>query len=88
MLPASEAGGESGSAWSKKRDMSDYTTWMTLDVITDLLYGETLDLLRSDKYRWIPNAFRMVQWRNLIVSPLTEGPASIVGGGTDYRASV
>ncbi|KAK5174601.1 uncharacterized protein LTR77_001682 [Saxophila tyrrhenica] len=54
------------SAWTEPRDISKFTSWLTLDVITDLLYGESFDLLHSEENRWVPETFRNVQWRNLI----------------------
>lgn len=50
----------SGTAkvWSAPVDISLIATWFSFDVISMVSFGESLDLLRSSEYRWLPGCLR------------------------------
>lgn len=43
------------SSWSKPRDMSQWASWMSLDILGDLCFGKTFNCMRDKENRWIPN---------------------------------
>lgn len=43
--------GSSGDGWSSTKNMDKLSKWLTFDIVTDLCFGETADLLRSPKNR-------------------------------------
>lgn len=55
--------------WGPHRKISDACNFMTYNVISDLCYGESLDLFRSSKMRWFPHAVAVISRRVVIVCP-------------------
>lgn len=42
--------------WSQPRDMAMWTNYFTLDVISDLTFGQPFDMIRNPKLRWLVEA--------------------------------
>ena len=40
--------------WSRPVDISIFTRWYSFDIISKISFGESLDLLRSEEFRWLP----------------------------------
>lgn len=62
---------ESESEWSSPKDISQICDWLAFDVITDLSYGNDLDMLNSPQMRWFPSVVRKISQRSLIVCPFS-----------------
>ncbi|GKZ45356.1 hypothetical protein AbraIFM66951_007973 [Aspergillus brasiliensis] len=60
----SGTGSESG--WSSPKNISEKCDWLAFDVITDLSYGNDLDMLNSPQMRWFPSVIRKISQRSLI----------------------
>lgn len=58
---------EPESGWSSPKNMSQMCDWLAFDVITDLSYGNDLDMLNSPQMRWFPSVVRKISQRSLIV---------------------
>lgn len=57
--PYPPTGGEKGKkAWTAPVDISDVSTWYSFDVISSIAFGESLDMLQSPRYRWVPGCLR------------------------------
>ncbi|RDH27046.1 cytochrome P450 [Aspergillus welwitschiae] len=57
---------EPESGWSSPKNMSQMCDWLAFDVITDLSYGNDLDMLNSPQMRWFPSVVRKISQRSLI----------------------
>lgn len=42
--------------WSQPRDMADWTNYFTLDVISELTFGQSFNMITSPKLRWLVGA--------------------------------
>ena len=62
---------EPESGWSSPKNMSQMCDWLAFDVITDLSYGNDLDMLNSPQMRWFPSVVRKISQRSLIVCPFS-----------------
>ncbi|KAK8034178.1 hypothetical protein PG993_009173 [Apiospora rasikravindrae] len=49
-----DRGSKGTGATAIEVDINKVASWYGFDVITTLAFGESLDLLRSDEYRWLP----------------------------------
>ncbi|KAL3451492.1 cytochrome P450 [Aspergillus insuetus] len=58
------AGTEAGGGVA--RDIAAWSDYLTLDIISDLCYGEAFGLLRAETHRYIPNVIGCVSRRNAI----------------------
>jgi cytochrome P450 len=47
-------GKDSGTGWSKPKNMSDLATWFAYDVMGDLVFGERFHCLTSPDHRFVP----------------------------------
>jgi hypothetical protein len=56
------------AGWGPQRNISDACNFMTYNVISDLCYGESLDLFRSSEMRWFPHAVAVISRRVVVVS--------------------
>lgn len=46
-----------------EHDLQDLCNWLSLDIISDLLYDEPFDMLHSAEMRWVGPAYRnMSRW--------------------------
>ncbi|GAA91337.1 cytochrome P450 monooxygenase [Aspergillus luchuensis IFO 4308] len=61
---ATDSGSE--SEWSSPKDISQICDWLAFDIITDLSYGNDLDMLNSPQMRWFPSVVRKISQRSLI----------------------
>ncbi|CAG8237977.1 unnamed protein product [Penicillium olsonii] len=59
-------------------DVQDLCDWLSLDIISDLLYGESLSLLCSAEYRWVGPAYRHMSRWIMTVSVLGHTPVGLV----------
>lgn len=46
------SGGE--KSWSKPVDVNLMARWYSFDIISKISFGQSLDLLKSEQYRWLP----------------------------------
>lgn len=44
--------------WSSPIDVTPLTTWFSFDVIGMIAFGDSLDMLRSEEYRWVPQCLK------------------------------
>ena len=44
----------SEKSWSAPVDISTLARWYSFDIISKISFGQSLDLLNSEKYRWLP----------------------------------
>ncbi|PYH73174.1 cytochrome P450 [Aspergillus vadensis CBS 113365] len=56
----------SESGWSSPKNISQMCDWLAFDIITDLSYGNDLDMLNSTEMRWFPSVIRKISQRSLI----------------------
>ncbi|KAJ5161559.1 hypothetical protein N7492_006951 [Penicillium capsulatum] len=52
--------------WSQSRNMADVCAWLTADVITDLAYGQSSQMLTSSEMRWILSVMTLMSWRGML----------------------
>lgn len=52
-----QAGGKP-KGWSKSVDISLIATWYSFDLITATAFGQSLNMLRNEEYRWAPGCLR------------------------------
>lgn len=81
-LGSNEDAGESTSSrgqdgWGPEREMSESCNYMTYNVISDLCYGESLDLFHSSEMRWFPKAVALISRRVVMVWFLSDTELSI-----------
>lgn len=50
-----------------KLELQDLCDWLSFDIISDLLYSRSCDMLQSSRLRWIPKAYKVMSRRSLIV---------------------
>lgn len=51
-----DAFADEGKGWSKPIDIALFTRWYSYDIISKVAYGGSLDMLRSEEYRWLPDS--------------------------------
>lgn len=61
-----------------EHDLQDLCNWLSLDIISDLLYGDSLSLLRSAEFRWVVSAYRNMSRWVMTVCILEETPVHAV----------
>lgn len=49
-----EGASDESKGWSSPKDMATYANYLTFDVLGDLCFGKSLNLIESDKLRSIP----------------------------------
>lgn len=52
----------------QKFKLEELCEWLSFDVISDLLYSQSCDMLRNSRLRWIPDAYKVMSRRSMIVS--------------------
>lgn len=50
------------------RNMAHWTSWLSFDVVGDLCYGKTFDMLTQEEWRFWPGLIDMAIHRHAIVS--------------------
>jgi hypothetical protein len=60
-------GGDVAHEWSKPVDLARVTNWLTLDIITELVFGENPGLLTDARNRWFAKAVETMSWRGVLV---------------------
>ena len=45
---------KAGDDWSDELNMSEWCTWLSFDIMGDLAYGESWNLMGDETNRWIP----------------------------------
>ncbi|KAK3174573.1 hypothetical protein OEA41_001819 [Lepraria neglecta] len=58
LLKTTKSGPLGGDGWSHPQDMASWTNYLTLDVISDLTYGQAFNLITKPNLRWLVNAIR------------------------------
>lgn len=53
--------------WGPSKNMSEACNFMTYNVISDLCYGESLDLFKACDLRWFPGAVALISRRVVMV---------------------
>ena len=56
--PAPKGAEEEKKGWTAPVDISTVSTWYSFDVISSVAFGESLDMLLSPEYRWVPGCLR------------------------------
>ena len=46
----------SAEGWISPVDVTIIATWFSFDAISVVGFGDSLDMLRSEEYRWVPDA--------------------------------
>jgi hypothetical protein len=59
--------------WTPAKNLAVACDWLTLDVITDLIYGKAIGLLHSPDMRWLPGVFQRVSQRSAAVCGIWDG---------------
>jgi hypothetical protein len=59
---------DSNPGWGPSMDLAPLCDYLAFDVISDLCYGESLNMLVSGRYRHIPRITKMLGRRNAVVS--------------------
>lgn len=54
-----------------KHDLQDLCDWLSFDIISDLLYSESCDMLQRPEFRWIPCAYKIMSQRSMVVRSLS-----------------
>lgn len=65
--------------WGSPKLMSHLSTWLTFDIIGEITYAKSFDLLRSPKLRWIPSVYNHMSRRGMMVRAIGVGYLSILG---------
>lgn len=52
-------------------ELQELCDWLSFDVISDLLYGQSCDMLQNSRLRWIPEAYKVMSRRSMIVCSST-----------------
>lgn len=60
-------GGGERDGWCDAVDVARVANWMTLDIISDLVFGSSASLLQDPKYRWFADAIATMSWRGVLV---------------------
>jgi hypothetical protein len=66
-LDSGRNGGDVVHEWSKSVDLAKVTNWLTLDIITELVFGENPGLLTDARNRWFAKAVETMSWRGVLV---------------------
>lgn len=74
--PEDRTGSVPGHSDWVQRSVSDVCKYLTYNVLTDLCYGESLDLFRSPTMRWLPKAVIPYSRMIVMVSSLICTPAN------------
>lgn len=56
------------SEWGMAKNMASWSDFLSFDIISDLCYGKSFNLLESEALRYIPKVISNVSRRNAIVS--------------------
>ena len=56
------------SGWSSARNMSDWTNYLTFDVLGSLCFNESFNMLVDEKIRYLPPLIKSLSRRNSVVS--------------------
>lgn len=70
--PPSNGAGQS-SVWGPSVDIAPLCDYLAFDVISDLSYGRSFGMLKSDRYRYVPKLTRRLARRNATVSYTSSG---------------
>ncbi|CAI7640285.1 unnamed protein product [Penicillium manginii] len=49
-----------------KFELQELCDWLSFDVISDLLYSQSCDMLQNSRLRWIPEAYKVMSRRSMI----------------------
>lgn len=60
-------GDTAASGWSKPTNVATTLSWLGIDISTDLVFGESLDLLHSSEFRFVPQAIARALLRNGLI---------------------
>jgi hypothetical protein len=61
----------SEKGWSAPRNMANWSDWLTFDIMGDLVFGKSFNMLESPQNRFAINLVSNAAHRHLIVSPLS-----------------
>ena len=55
------------AGWGPAQEMAHLCDWLAFDVISDIAYGEGLNMLQSPEMRWIPKVYTKMSHRSMMV---------------------
>lgn len=61
-------------AWGAPVDLARTCNWLTLDIISEFVFGEPVGLLCSSERRWFADTISTMRWRCIIVRFLPDIP--------------
>ncbi|KAL7271917.1 hypothetical protein RUND412_005300 [Rhizina undulata] len=65
-----EGGGKGGGKW--RGDMSKWVNYLTFDIMGELSFGKSFEMLESEENRYIPGIINKSVYRGLIVGTVTQ----------------
>ena len=55
------------SEWKSTKLMTELCDWIAFDIIGDITYGKSFDMLRSPNLRWVPSVYSKMSRRGMAV---------------------
>lgn len=55
------------NSWGSPTPMTNPCNWLSFDVISDLTYSQSFNMLKSPELRWVPEVYTSMSYRSMVV---------------------
>lgn len=67
LLGTDDEPSEDASGWKHAKPIATMCEWLSFDIIGEITYGRSFDMLHSTRLRWLPSVYSMISLRGVMV---------------------